>query len=696
MANKKTPSKKKPGKTAAKKTAKKPAKKAPTSKKKTAKKAEKRGFFKTLIAKLFKWGFVAGLWVLIGVTILMAWYASELPSVTKAMVFERRPTIIIKASDGTVLDRYGDVKGKIITIEDLPPHVVNAVIATEDRRFYKHFGFDIVGFARAMVVNVRHMAFVQGGSTITQQLAKNLFLSRERTIKRKIQELMLSFWLEKELTKDEILSAYLNRVYLGAGAYGVDAAARVYFGKSAAELSVRESATIAGLLKAPSRYSPASNPHKAAERTKVVLGAMVDAGYIDQATYDQFAKLPPSPRKKPSSGETIRYFTDYVVSQLGDLIGNVEADIIVETTLDKDIQEELEESMTKALLQYGSPKNVEQGAGIVIRLDGAVSAMMGGRDFGDSEFNRVTNSLRPPGSSFKPIVYLTAIEEGWQMGDTIIDEPIRFGRYRPQNYGHQYYGEVTLYEALTMSLNTVAVNLMRDVGPSKVIDMARRLGVTADLESDLSLALGSSGVPMIQMATAYATLGRGGLAVEPYSIRKITDQDGEVLYEREEPRSKRQVVAPSDVYQITTMMASVVQNGTGRAASIPYPAAGKTGTSQEFRDAWFIGYTPRYAAAIWMGNDDNSPTKRLTGGSGPAKVWRETMIKAHTKRGGPTFSVFNRAGLGTSGFDDFLSRILGGGTLEGEENRARTWNRQGGGEAEEYTPLGRHQWDVND
>lgn len=676
MAKKKTPSKK-------------------STTKKTAKNSEKRGFFSLLIAKIFKWGFVLGLWILIGVTLLMAWYASELPNVTKSMVFERRPTVIIKASDGTILDRYGDVKGKIVTIEELPPHVINAVIATEDRRFFKHFGFDVVGFARAMVVNIRHMSFVQGGSTITQQLAKNLFLSRERTIKRKIQELMLSFWLEKELTKNEILSAYLNRVYLGAGAYGIDAAANVYFGKSATELSVREAATIAGLLKAPSRFSPASNPHRAAERTKVVLGAMVDAGYIDEATYNQFAKLPPSPRKKPSSGETIRYFTDYVVSQLSDLIGNVEADIIVETTLDKNIQEELEESMTKALLQYGTSQNVEQGAGIVIRLDGAISAMMGGRDYGDSEFNRVTNSLRPPGSSFKPFVYLTAIEEGWQMGDTIIDEPITAGRYRPQNYGHEYFGEVTLYEALTMSLNTVAVNLMRDVGPTKVIDMARRLGITADLQPDLSLALGSSGVPMIQMATAYATIGRGGLAVEPYSITKITAQDGSILFEREEPRDNRQVVAAQNVFQITTMMQSVVQNGTGRAAAIPYPAAGKTGTSQEFRDAWFIGYTPRYAAAIWMGNDDNTPTKRLTGGSGPARVWRDTMIKAHTKDGGPSFNVFNRAGLGASGFDDFLSRILGGGSLEGEETRARTWNRQGGGESEEYTPLGRHQWDMN-
>lgn len=683
-----------------KKAAKKPAKK--TSAKKTASKKSSQkqaGFLSWLIAKLLKWSFVVGLWVLIGVGIMMAWYASELPSVTKSMVFERRPTVIIKSNNGTVLDRYGDVKGKIITVEDLPPHVVQAVLATEDRRFYEHIGFDFIGFARAMFVNVKAMSFVQGGSTITQQLAKNLFLSRERKIKRKVQELMLSFWLEYELSKDEILSAYLNRVYLGSGTYGIDAAARVYFGKSAQELSIREAATIAGLLKAPSRYSPANNPHKSAMRTKVVLQAMVNAGYIDQTEVDSYKILPPAPRRKPSSGETIRYFTDYVVSQLGDLVGTVESDIIVETTLDKDIQQELEESMTKALLEYGPERNVEQGAGVVLRLDGAVMGMMGGKDFGSSEFNRATDSLRPPGSSFKPFVYLTAIEEGWKIDDTIIDEKIEKGRYRPQNFGHEYYGEVTLYEALTMSLNTVSVNLMRDVGPNKVIDMARRLGITADLEPDLSLALGSSGVPMMQMATAYATLGRGGLAVEPFSIKRVTtspkeSEEIEVLYEREAPRRNRQVVAKEHIYQITAMMESVVQNGTGQAAQIPYPAAGKTGTSQDFRDAWFIGFTPRYAAAIWMGNDDNSPTKRLTGGSAPARVWRETMMRAHTKRGGPTYGAFS-GGDFSGGFDDFLSRILSDDDPRGSGWSWGNWNRKTP-EGEEYTPLGRHQWDLNE
>lgn len=640
----------------ARKTTRKSSKK--TAAKKRKKSNKKGGWFNTFMKFCIKWGFVAGLWLSIFIVLLMVWYASELPSITKSMVFERRPTVIIKASNGEIVDRYGDIKGEIVDVTTLPSHIRNAVLAIEDRRFYNHFGMDFKGIGRAFFVNLKSGGFVQGGSTITQQLAKNLFLSRERTIKRKIQELILSFQLENELTKDEILSAYLNRVYLGSGAYGIDAAARVYFNKSANELNVREAATIAGLLKAPSRYSPSANPQKSAQRTKTVLKAMVDAGFIEQNEIDRYTKAPPSPRRKPSSGDSVRYYTDYIVSQLDDLIGTIEDDIIVETTLDKDVQKEMEEAITKAILRYGPEREVEQAAGIVMRLDGAVVALMGGKDYGISEFNRATDSLRQPGSSFKPIVYLTAIENGWDLNSLIVDEPITEGRYRPRNFGHEYYGEVTLYEALTMSMNTVAVNLMRDVGPDKVIGMARRLGITADLEPNLSLALGSSGVPMMQMVTAYATIGRGGSAVEPYAIKRILDKEENILYERAPPRKARQVVSRSDIMQITAMMQSVIQNGTGQGAAIPYPAAGKTGTSQDFRDAWFSGFTGKYAASIWFGNDDNSPTKRLTGGSAPAQVWREVMTKAQT-RGGRSYANFSTFdGLEGHGFDDLLSRIL--------------------------------------
>ncbi len=645
-----------------------------------------------------RWGLVTCLWLAIMIGGIFAWYASELPDITEAMVFERRPTIIIKSSEGEILDRFGDIKGASVTVEELPQHVVYAVLATEDRRFYSHWGVDPIGIARAFAVNILRGGYVQGGSTITQQLAKNLFLSRDRTLKRKIQEAMLAVWLERKLSKDEILSAYLNRVYMGSGAYGIDAAAKVYFNKSAKELSVREAATLAGLLKAPSRYSPSSNPDLAAERTQVVLNAMVDAGFIEESQIKQINAMPPSPRRKPSSGETIRYFTDYVVGQLEDLIGPVDKDIIVETTLDADIQKQSEAAITKGLLRWGAERNISQGAAIVLRLDGAIVAMVGGRDYLQSEYNRVTNSLRSPGSSFKPIVYLTALEQGIDMNDTIIDEPITTGTYRPQNYGNEYYGEVTIIEALTRSLNTVAVNLMREVGPASVIAMARRLGITADLEPNLSLALGSNGVPMIQMATAYATMGRGGLAVEPFSIVKVSDTDGNVYYERPKQHTARQVVARKYVYDISTMMQSVVENGTGQSARIPYLAAGKTGTSQDFRDAWFIGFTNRYSAAVWFGNDDNSPMKRVTGGLVPAPAWRDIMMTAMQKQG-PDYGTVTSVQSDFS-FHDLMGRLLGGG-----DDGSIIWNgaqpAAGGGKAAApegpgYTPLGRHQWDLNE
>lgn len=652
--------------TKSKKTTKKSAKKA--SKKSTARqKNTERGWFTTLFAFCFKWGLVAGLWMAIILSAILFWYASELPNITKSMVFERRPTVIIKASNGEIVDRYGDIKGKIVKAEDLPPYVTQAILATEDRRFYDHFGMDIKGIGRAFVVNVMKGGFVQGGSTLTQQLAKNLFLTRERTIKRKVQELMLAFQLERELTKDEILSAYMNRVYLGSGAYGIDAAAKVYFNKSAETLSLREAATIAGLLKAPSRYSPNANPEKSAARTKVVLQGMVDAGYITQAELASNKGKPPSPRRKPSSGDSVRYYSDYIVAQLDDLIGQIDQDVIVETTLDEIIQNELEESITKAMLKYGPDKDVEQAAGAVMRHDGAVVALMGGRDYGMSEFNRVTDSLRPPGSSFKPIVYLTALENDWNLNNIIVDEPRNYyGRYRPRNYGNKYYGEITLFEALTLSLNTVAVELTKQVGPDAVIDTARRLGITANLESNLSTALGSNGVPMLQMVTAYSILGRGGKSIEPYSIKKISDTEGNVLYERPAPPKSEQVVNQNAVRQLTAMMQSVMRSGTGTAAAIPYPAAGKTGTSQDFRDAWFIGFSTKYAAAIWFGNDDNSPTKRLTGGSAPAQVWREVMTKAQT-RGGRSYGLFSNISYDKEdefAFHEMLARIVGEGQFD--------------------------------
>ena len=624
---------------------------------KKKKKSKDNSAMGSFIGGSLKWLFVAGLWVALIGGLTLAWFARELPDITEQMIFERRPTITIKANDGTIIDRYGDIKGETVSVKDLPPHVSQAILAVEDRRFYYHFGIDPLGILRAFGVNVANLGFVQGGSTITQQLAKNLFLSRERTLKRKVQEAMLAIWLETKLTKDEILSAYMNRVYLGSGAYGVDAAARVYFNKPAKELTVRESATIAGLLKAPSRYSPSSNPSLSAQRTRVVLKAMEEAGFIDTAEYKKLDAMPPSPPRKPSSGDTIRYFTDYIVGQVEGVMGLPEEDIVVETTLDKDIQSAAEAAVTKAVLTYGDTYKIEQGAALVMGLDGSIIAMVGGRDYDLSEYNRVTNALRSPGSSFKPIVYLSALEHGWNPQSTIVDEPITEGKYRPQNYGGEYYGEVTLTQALTRSLNTVAFNLIKSVGPTEVIGLARRLGITADLEPNLSLALGSNGVPMMEMVTAYATLGRGGVAVEPFAIVSIKDSKGTILYEQSKERTARQVVARGYVYQITGMMQSVVQYGTGMAAQGPYMAAGKTGTSQDFRDAWFIGFTNSYAAAVWVGNDDNSPMKRVTGGMVPAPVWREIMTAASAKQPKSYYNIMSVSE--DFSFQDLLGRLIG-------------------------------------
>lgn len=667
---------------------------AKSGKKNQAKKKQSEsGGMGQFIKGTIKWAFVLGLWAALFLGLTLAWFARELPDITDQMIFERRPTITILANDGSIIDRHGDIKGETVAVKELPPHVAEAILAIEDRRFYYHFGVDPIGIIRAFGVNIVRGGFVQGGSTITQQLAKNLFLSRDRTLKRKVQEAMLAVWLETKLTKDEILSAYLNRVYLGAGAYGIDAAARIYFNKSAKELTVREAATIAGLLKAPSRYSPSSNPSLSAQRTRVVLRAMHEADYLDDAEFAKLDKMPPAPPRKPSSGDTIRYFTDYIVSQVEGVIGIPEQDIIVQTTMDRDVQAQAESAITKALLTYGTDYKVSQGAAMVMSLDGAIVAMVGGRDYDLSEYNRATHALRSPGSSFKPIVYLSALENGWNPNSTIVDEPITDGRYRPQNYGNEYYGEVTLTQALTRSLNTVAVNLMRSVGPENVIGLARRLGITANLEPNLSLALGSNGVPMVEMVTAYATLGRGGVAVEPFSIVSIKDKDGKVLYEQPSERTARQVVARGYVYQLTSMMQSVVQFGTGQAAQGPYVAAGKTGTSQEFRDAWFIGFTNQYAAAVWVGNDDNSPMKRVTGGMIPASVWRTIMTTASSK---PTRSYYSVTDVSNDfSFQDLLGRILSG-PEESNPLEVAPAEKAPRTKEDETTPLGRHQWQFND
>ncbi len=624
-----------------------------------------------LLGGLFRLALVLSFWGGIFLCGLVLWYARELPSITKKPQFERQPSITILDSQGQKLAIYGNIRGEALDLKDFPPDLIHAVLAIEDRRFYSHIGIDPIGLARAMVTNLVQGHLVQGGSTITQQLAKNLFLSQERTFKRKVQEALLAIWLEHQLSKDEILAAYLNRVYLGGGAYGVDAAARLYFGKPAKDLSLRESAMIAGLLKAPSRYSPLSSPGLASRRADTVIEAMRDAGYLEEdGKKGKNARIPPPPPRKPGSVEATRYYTDWIVDRLGEIVGTPESDMVVYTTLERNVQNAAENALGVALRTRGEAQRFTQGAIMAMRTDGAVVAMVGGRDYSESQFNRATQALRQPGSSFKPVVYLTALEQGWRPDSLIEDAPIVGTKYRPENYEGKYYGTTTLESALAFSMNTAAVRLMKEVGPRNVVGTARRLGITASLDPNLALALGSSGVPMIEMVTAYGVFARDGLEVEPYGIEKVEDLEGHVIYQKPHDTFAARVAIPENIRALDYMLTQVVERGTGRGAALPWPAAGKTGTSQDYRDAWFLGFTSDYVAGVWVGNDDNSPMKRISGGSVPAQIWRETMMAAQggkTPQGVSVSSIPEVDAEGGSAgggepqqFEGLLSRLLGG------------------------------------
>lgn len=609
------------------------AKKKKTPPRKSVSKKKNQQKKPSLFARLFKLCFVLAIWgsLILGGVVL--WYAKDLPDITKSASFERRTSIVVKATDGSVIGRYGESKGQNIDATDLPPHLINAVLATEDRRFYDHFGVDPIGIARAMVTNVTRGRFVQGGSTITQQLAKNLFLTHQRKLKRKIQEAILAVWLERQLSKDQILSAYMNRVYLGSGTYGFDAASRLYFGKPAKDVNLREAAILAGLLKAPSKYSPHNNPELAQERSDVVLLAMKDAGYITDQEMQETKDLPLSlPHHQTGSESNVRYFTDWVIEGVDDLVGNPEMDLVIETTLDAKLQNHAQNTLISTIDSTDKMKFVSQGAILSMRPDGAVIAMVGGYDYAQSQFNRVTQAKRPPGSAFKPFVFLAAVEKGWKASDKILDGPITSGEYRPKNFANQYYGTVDLETALAKSMNTATVRLAQEAGIGSVIKTANKLGIISPMERDLSIALGSTGISPLEMGTAYATLANGGYRVYPYGISRITDSDGRVLYERKQNIRYQQIVSTDDTKAISFMMRSVIANGTGRGAQLPFPAQGKTGTSQDSRDAWFVGYSDRIVSIVWLGNDDNSPMRGVTGGSLPAQIWKSTMAYAQPRQ----------------------------------------------------------------
>ncbi len=587
-----------------------------------------RGGRRSLGRRLASWALALAVWGVLGGLGLVAFYAYDLPDVRRIGTVERAPTVTLLAADGGELVTFGDLYSRPVALADLPPHLPRAVIATEDRRFYDHFGLDLIGLARAAYVNLRAGSIRQGGSTITQQLAKNLFLTPERTLKRKVQETLLALWLERVFTKDQILTLYLNRVYLGAGTYGVEAAARKYFDRPAARLDLAQAAMIAGLLKAPTRYAPTRDLERSRRRAAQVLDNMVAAGYLNEDEAARAKRRPAALAPRRRAPEGVRYFTDWVLDRVPGYVGHTARDLVVLTTLDRRLQVAAERTVERALAGPGAKQGVGQAALLALSPDGAVRAMVGGRSYARSQFNRATQARRQPGSAFKLFVYLAALEAGMEPGDVVRDEPVQIGDWRPRNYGRGHAGEVTLRQALARSINTVAVKVSERAGRDKVVAAARRLGVTVEGGRHPSIALGAAEVTLMDLTAAYAVLANGGAGVWSYAIVEIRDSEGAPLYRRQGSGPGR-VVAPRQVAKLNEMLAAVLTEGTGKAARLDRPAGGKTGTSQQFRDAWFVGYTAQLAAGVWVGNDDASPMRRVTGGGLPARMWREFMAAAH-------------------------------------------------------------------
>ena len=561
--------------------------------------------------RLINWLGTLIIWGGVAVTVVVGYYAYDLPDVSKMERLDRAPLVTMRTIDGSAIASYGGLYGETIHLAALPGHLKQAVLATEDRRFYGHFGVDIIGLARSAWVNWQAGRIVQGGSTLTQQLAKNLFLTPARTIKRKVQEILLALYLESQFSKDQIFTLYLNRVYLGAGTYGVDAAARKYFDKSARRLNLTESAMVAGLLKAPSRYAPTNNLAAAQRRSVQVLVKMQAAGYIDKETLAQARRRPARLAARRAPVGSTRYFADWALESIRELLGPVGRDIVVTTSLDSSLQKLAEEALAAELNAHGKAQAIGQGAVLVLAPDGAIRAMVGGRDYATSQFNRATQARRQPGSAFKPFVYLSALQAGLGPEDGMIDKPVNVQGWRPRNYSGRFTGPVTLRQALAESINTIAVQVAERVSRAKVIANAQRLGITSDLRNHPSIALGTSEVSLIDLTTAYAHFASGGIGLLPYAVIDIRDRNGVQLYRRGGGGIGR-VIEESDAYQMTDMLITALESGTGKAARIGRPAAGKTGTSQDFRDAWFIGYTPDLVAGVWVGNDDAGAMKGVT------------------------------------------------------------------------------------
>jgi len=545
----------------------------------------------------------------------------------KAGLSQNPAKLTILSEGGEVITEKG-LRRTHVPYERMPRHLVDAVIATEDRRFYWHFGFDPIGIVRAVIANREAGRIVQGGSTITQQLAKVLFLEPERTYWRKIEEMLLALWLEYRLEKEQIIELYLNRIYFGAGNYGVEAAAQHYFGKTVSDVGLYESAILAGLIRAPSYFAPTRNLRRARQRGRTVLGLMLETEAITRQQYDEALRDPPKLRAFLPS-ESYGYVIDWVVKQVADFRQTLQADLVVQTTIDYRLQGAAQKLVAETMAEEGDNYDAGQAAAVILDTDGAVKALVGGRNYQESQFNRAVSAQRQPGSTFKPFVFLAGLESGLTPESLVHDGPLEVEGWEPKNYNARYYGDVTLRKALARSMNTVAVRVSEWAGRDKVIEVARRLGIESALTPEPSLALGTSEVSLLELTGAYVPLSNGGLRAIPYIVTSITDSEGRVLLEHRRSE-RRRVVAREHVAAMNDMLSATIQAGTGqRAALPPHPAAGKTGTGQQYRDAWFIGYTAHFTTGVWLGNDDFSPMKRITGGSLPATIWRKLMEAAH-------------------------------------------------------------------
>jgi penicillin-binding protein 1A len=556
----------------------------------------------------------------------------------------------------TFLDRYGNPIGSrgikhndSIPLEDFPDVLIKATLATEDRRFYEHFGIDIAGTARALVTNAQAGGVRQGGSSITQQLAKNLFLSNERTIERKINEAFLAVWLEWRLTKNEILKLYLDRAYMGGGTFGVDGAAHFYFNKSARDVTLAEAAMLAGLFKAPTKYAPHINLPAARARANVVLDNLVDAGFMTEGQVFGARRNPAFAVDRRDEASP-NYYLDYAFDEMRKLVDTfpksyTERVFVVRLAIDTNVQKAAEDAIENQLRQFGRDYHATQAATVVSDLDGGIRAMVGGRDYGASQFNRATDAYRQPGSSFKPYVYTTALLNGFTPNSIVVDGPVCIGNWCPQNYGHSYSGAVTLTQAITRSINVVPVKLSiaigqkeqpkapnpAKIGRAKIVEVARRFGLKAPLPDTPSMPIGSDEVTVIEHAVAYVTFPNRGKSVTPHSVLEVRTGAGDLVWrwDRDGPKP-RQAIPPNIAADMAGMMSHVVSEGTARRAALDgIPTAGKTGTTNAYRDAWFVGYTGNFTCAVWYGNDDYSPTNRMTGGSLPAQTWHDIMVAAH-------------------------------------------------------------------